>query len=72
MITINNSSNGSEIDIRNGSHMFCRDKEGKEIFKEWSELDLESRKQLSELVIQAEGIMERGAKLLMAGMLLKT
>jgi hypothetical protein len=63
MITINNSSNGSEIDIRNGSHMFCRDKEGKEIFKEWSELDQESRKQLSELaelvVVHAEGIMGR-------------
>jgi len=55
---IQDSINGSELDISTGSHFFCRDEDGKEIFKEWTELDLASRKELSKLAGQIEGIME--------------
>ena len=53
IITVNNK----ELDISTGSHFFCRDEDGKEIFKEWTELDLESRKELSELAERVEDIM---------------
>jgi hypothetical protein len=58
-----------ELDISNGSHLFYRDADGKETFKEWAELDEETQRQLSELavhgeslILKAEGIVKRGLR----------
>ena len=55
---------GLELDISNGSHLFLRDEDGREKFKEWDKLDLETQAGLTELANQAEEIMEKGLKLL--------
>lgn len=61
---IEDSVNGSELDISEGSHFFCRDEDGKEIFKDCTELDLETKEKLLELANQVEDIMDRGATLI--------
>ena len=48
-----------------GSHFFCRDEDGKEIFKEWTEMDMRSRKVLSELAVQVEGIVEKAERIIL-------
>jgi hypothetical protein len=58
----NENQRFKELDISNGSHLFYRDADGKETFKEWDELDEETQRQLSELAGQAEGIVKRGLR----------
>jgi hypothetical protein len=57
IMIIQDTVKGSELNISNGSHVFRRDEEGNETFKEWSELDQDTQMQLSELAGKAEGIM---------------
>lgn len=49
---------GSELEIANESYVYIKS-DSKDFFFEWTELDLESRKKLSELAGRAEDLMER-------------
>jgi len=63
MITIQ-KSNGSEIEIIEGSHVYFKDENGSDIYKDWTELGCDLNSKLTNLVNEMDEILRRGAELL--------
>ena len=57
-------SDGIELDISEGSYVYFKDEAGKDIYKEWTELDYEKNSKLSMLVSKMDEILRKGTTLI--------
>ena len=50
-----------ELEIDQGSHVFFRDDFGKDVYRDWDELNGEAKKEIKNTIIKAEKLIRRSA-----------
>ena len=55
---------GKELEISEGSHVYFKDENGEDVYKDWLELGYDINSKLAELVNEMDEILKKGAELI--------
>ena len=55
---------GMELGVDQGSHVFFRDDFGKDVFRDWDDLDAEAKEKIKNTIIKAEKLIRHSANAL--------
>ncbi len=55
---------GMELRIDQGSHVFFRDDFGKDVYRDWDDLDAEAKEEIKNTIIKAEKLIRQSANTL--------